>query len=377
MASELSTTLPPVIITNILCRLPAKSVGRFRCVSKDWLSQLSSYKFIKNHESTLNQKHVIFNSLFELSLYTIPFNPHEKIPKKLRYRLWFQHFHGCCNGLVSWSAAFLNENYMLRHIIINPTTKEIARLPVSGDEIIDGISNGKIVYGFGYDSLTDDYKVVTISNIHRDNLVNVDVTMRVHVFDAGVFSNGFLHWLEINDNKHLGNIVAFSLLDEKFNEMTIPKIDFVYDKNCKLIDLGGKFGLFLEQKREVWLMNEYGVNESWTKILLHGFNETRMIFRPMIFGYNGKFMVVGKNRRFIYDVEGSFSENVEISHNFHLIVVGSYVESLVSPQSLQGVTEGTLNLNSGGSTLASVESGDPTSLEDFLQTFLQVVGRLV
>ncbi|XP_071687773.1 F-box protein CPR1-like [Rutidosis leptorrhynchoides] len=316
MASEFRTTLPPSIITNILCRLPAKSVGRFR----------------------------------------------------------------------------------LRHIIFNPTTKEVAGLPESGDEIIDGksgdeiinidsIAEGQIVYGFGYDSLTDDYKVVTISDIHRANLVNVDVTMHVHVYslrantwkgiidtpgnhiytvDAGVFSNGFLHWLEIKENEHLGNIIAFSLSDEKFNEILIPKVDFVYGKNCKLVDLGGKLALFMESKGEVWLMNEYGVNESWTKISLHGFDEMRMFFRPMIFDYDGKIMVVGKKQRFIYDVEGGFSENVEISHNHQLIVLGSYVESLVSLQSSQGLTEGTLNLSSGA-------SGDPTSLDEFLQIILQMV----
>ncbi|XP_071687774.1 F-box protein CPR1-like [Rutidosis leptorrhynchoides] len=293
MASECSNTLPPEMITNILCRLPAKLVSHFRCVSKDWLSQLSSHKFIKNHENTLNQKHILLNSLGELSLFSIPIDYQEKIPTNLCFRLWTVHFHGCCNGLVSGSASFCDEDFILKHYICNPTTKEVVGLPESGHEVIDGVSKGQIVCGFDYVSLTDDYKVVMISDEHKDNLSDANVTMCVHVYSLrantwkgiidtpgnhtygvgpGAFINGFLHWLEINENMYLGNITTFSLSDEKFNKMLLPKVDFVYGRDCKLVGIGGKLGLFLEPKGEVWLMNEYGVNGSWTKILLQGFN---------------------------------------------------------------------------------------------------------
>lgn len=48
--------LPMEALMEILARLPAKSVGRFRCVSRSWCAMLSSAYFIDFHRRHANKK---------------------------------------------------------------------------------------------------------------------------------------------------------------------------------------------------------------------------------------------------------------------------------------------------------------------------------
>ncbi|KAL6585651.1 hypothetical protein OROMI_002295 [Orobanche minor] len=74
-----TVNLPREIITEILLRLPAKSLVRFTCVSKSWLFFISrSYKFAKAHvkiliekNALIHQKKLIFGSRnLPLDMYT-------------------------------------------------------------------------------------------------------------------------------------------------------------------------------------------------------------------------------------------------------------------------------------------------------------------
>ncbi|KAF8660263.1 hypothetical protein HU200_057830 [Digitaria exilis] len=47
--------LPVEVITEILARLPAKSVGRFRCVSRAWCAMLSADYFVDLHLRRANR----------------------------------------------------------------------------------------------------------------------------------------------------------------------------------------------------------------------------------------------------------------------------------------------------------------------------------
>lgn len=347
---------PPEIITNILYRLPAKSLGRFRCVSKSWQAQLSEPQFIKHHQNTLNRNQLICAS-FSSSLYSLPCNQLEENPKKLSSELPHADifiFLGSCNGLVlGFAEDFVNAHSL---VVFNPTTTKFVELPESGYEMVNKLLEIDIMYGFGYDASTDDYKVVTISYF-RYNFMRRPDNMFVHIYSLrnntwkcgidspydhshgrslhGVFVNGFLHWIANKGSNRVPVIVAFNLADETFGEVPLPNLDCHVDimskSSCKLVAFGEKLGLFMEDS--VWLMNEYGVRESWSEILIHGLHEIPMIERK-IFYEDGKLLLVSSGLIWIYDVEeGSFCRTIDISRNVTgLKVKGGYVESLVSPK---------------------------------------------
>lgn len=50
-----ATPLPKEMLTEILARLPAKSAGRFRCVSPEWAALLSSAHFVDLHARRANR----------------------------------------------------------------------------------------------------------------------------------------------------------------------------------------------------------------------------------------------------------------------------------------------------------------------------------
>lgn len=356
MSSESSIRIPPEVITDILYRLPGKSLGRFRCVSKDWLSLISDPQFIKTHQSTHNRNHLIFISNDHL-LYSLPFHHHEAVlrPEKLRFESHHVKFtpYGSCNGLVLVSAR--NSDGVHSLVVLNPTTREIVELAESNNEVISNSSEIEIMYGFGYDSLTDDYKVVTISYFHNYYLIPPD-SMYVHVYSlrtntwrwvtdspydfsygrfvSGVFVDGFLHWIAKKGSDLLPVIVAFSLADETFSEVPSPNLhnnlDFMSRIVWKLTVLGGKLAIFLEG--EVWLMNQYGVRESWTKISIHGFNGIPLI-ELMFYDEKGKILLASGDLVLIYDVEARTLRSLNTYQNLKgLRVCGTYVESLVSPK---------------------------------------------
>lgn len=351
--------IPPEIITEILYHLPVKSLGRFRCVSKGFKSLLSQSTFIKTHQNTFNHKHFILDSDHH-SLYSIPFHYQEekKDEEEEAVHTPFEFcleldphadmftFHGSCNGLVLLSAHDEDGGHTL--IVLNPVTIEFVTLPKSGFDIVDDMKEIDIVFGFGYDSTNDDYKVVTISFFEEE--VDMD-GVHVHVYSLktntwrwvcdfsydhtygksypGVFVNEFLHWIAIRGSDDLGVIVAFSLENENFSEVALPKcfndVDIITKNDVKL-DFGEKLVLFMEGK--VWLMNEYGVPESWMKIELIGFNVVPKD-QPMIFYENGEILVVTNNQMLMYDIEGCLCGWLDTND---FVVRGICVESLVSPK---------------------------------------------
>ncbi|XP_071705144.1 F-box/kelch-repeat protein At3g06240-like [Rutidosis leptorrhynchoides] len=354
-ASACSITIPPEIITEIMYHVPAKSVGRFRCVSKDWLSQLSSLQFIKNHHKTLNRNHLIYVSpadYFSSSeLFTL--DHHGKTPKKCDLNARSITIHGSCNGLVLVS--IMDKVGDDRVLVLNPTTKELKTLPKCiRYELIKDIKKKHIRYGFGYDSLTDDYKFVTFNPQTRSTNINIyspksnNTCARVgnflkdysYIVDSpGVYVNGFLHWLAKKRSDGLGVILAFNLVSENFKELASPDVDIVDDVDnvddidivdnsqcCKLVGINGKLAIVVRNEGQVWLMNEYGVKESWTDILNDGNHEFRTLLRTMISnkksGYLEEFA----------DTEGRrYSENVDFCRALLLINHVGFTESLVSP----------------------------------------------
>lgn len=212
---------------------------------------------------------------------------------------------GCCNGLLAYLHQCEDDV-----ILWNPSTKKhfvppTAPLRFQGD----GFHWCEyIAFGLGYDSVTDDYKIVRNAQFYQ-NVREDEFDSRVQVFSLktsfwrrtrdcpfyfknrrteGVLASESLHWLACkkpkSDAKDL--IAAFSLGTEEFKEVDQPGYS---DKGKELYKyvavLGGCLSILVhyndaegeerfngskDSHVDMWIMKEYGVKESWTKLFTLG-----------------------------------------------------------------------------------------------------------
>uniref|UniRef100_A0A803LLA9 F-box domain-containing protein n=1 Tax=Chenopodium quinoa TaxID=63459 RepID=A0A803LLA9_CHEQI len=279
--------LPTPLITIILSKLPVKSLLRFRCVAKSWRSLIDEQYFINLHlkNSLQNPTHqtLLINDIFlyggspnstdkDPFLYSVDYpslNRATLINCPFDCNSFETEIAGSCNGLLCLAdgiAAF----------IWNPATRKYRVLPVSPVEIPGFKELNRAVYGFGYDKLNDDYKLVRVIQMFADN--SDDHVSEVKLYSlksnswkkvgeysnkyyignsnisGGVYLNGCLHWFYVRKPVSDGVIVLVAF------DIGTEKIQGVID-GCLMVRVA-----YRRVRTDVWIMKEYGVKESWTKL---------------------------------------------------------------------------------------------------------------
>ncbi|CAN1844469.1 F-box protein CPR1 [Linum perenne] len=154
----MSDYIPTEILTNILERITGvEDLVRCRRVSKRWLSIIDSPDFIQRHLHRSSQFPLTANSklgLFvQIGQSCVLYRP-ENTPRR-RY-LGSVNLIGTCNGLICFQV-----NSEPKPQILNPSTGErryfntFSSRQIGSDPLLNK-------YGFGYDQLSDDYKLVVI-----------------------------------------------------------------------------------------------------------------------------------------------------------------------------------------------------------------------
>jgi F-box interacting protein len=215
-----STTTTPSddTLVEIFSRLPSKSVGRFRCLSRSWAARLKSASFVDLHLQQANNR--LMPKLFS----TIDGPDKRWIAAEVLTKP--------CRGLVLLHRPLNNGHY-----VCNPSTGQLLRLP--DDERRDGMS-----YGLGYSPATMEYKVVRLFVSCMSALIRCDVftldtsahwrrSLVAHekplsgsptVRSPAVFCDGYLHF--VLHQRDLGgtgtSIVAFNVVDETLVFLTVP-----------------------------------------------------------------------------------------------------------------------------------------------------------
>ncbi|CAI9107945.1 OLC1v1007431C1 [Oldenlandia corymbosa var. corymbosa] len=173
--------LPEDLVREILARLPAKSLLWFRCVSKQWKALIGSQYFVnlqlKSSKIRARDNPQILLMINDdrsgsspSFLIVNPDSPPQKMrPTHLKVHPFSQGrhsvvngIHGCCNGLVCLSSLHAGPI-----VLWNPAIRKRWVLPVL---VLDDTCNHPPIpthyttnkYGFGYDDIRDDYKVVRI-----------------------------------------------------------------------------------------------------------------------------------------------------------------------------------------------------------------------
>ncbi|KAH7574818.1 hypothetical protein ACOSP7_005906 [Xanthoceras sorbifolium] len=175
-------------------------------------------------------------------------------------------------------------------VIWNPSLQEYKVIPMSSSTFSSSSSDD--IFGIGYDSVTDDYKIVRFPSIHCDsehsprNRIEVfslkktnswktiqdsrgghgDFPYLVLQHSRAITVNGRPHWNEDT------NILYFDASQECLGEMSWPETTGMGTGLVieSLQQLRGWLGVHMSEMwshHELWIMKEYGVKESWTRLL--------------------------------------------------------------------------------------------------------------
>lgn len=151
------------LLTQILLSLPARSVVRFKCISKHWLSLISNPKFFRHHTLQNSKISAFFSSKTEEESFTyiplgnheIPsgFNPFKTLNKSVQDGSKLKIIQSC-NGLFlcvhqsSWQRFFCGKHDLV--YVVNPTTNKFLALSVP---IVEKIEDPLVFvrYGLAFD----------------------------------------------------------------------------------------------------------------------------------------------------------------------------------------------------------------------------------
>ncbi|CAL1352151.1 unnamed protein product [Linum trigynum] len=367
-----SSRIPHDVVTDIFRQLPAEALLRFRALSKPICDLIDSYDFIHLHLSySLRTKSHHSLILRDWHLYTVDFDSLDAAVD-LDHPLSVgggTEAVGSVNGLV----ALRNSERDLA--IYNIATRKVRKLPVSEVEPPGGqhLRTGYVFYGFGYDSLNDDYKLVRMATFVGDenanDTYNYDYEVKVYSFRSnswkkimdvpyyirflhkplhqvlhrrgyGVLVGSALHWV-LPQRALLGlknYIVSFDFVAEKFDEVPQPEYenkDLSYQVDVGVLE--GNLCVMCNYEHvcvDLWVMKEYGVKESWSRLfsVQKIRNTTAFGFlRPLIYAKDGNELLLEVNdeKLFWYDSKTGKARSVRILDGPRSFGALMYVGSLI------------------------------------------------
>ncbi|XP_050264254.1 F-box protein CPR1-like [Quercus robur] len=295
--------LPVEIITEILSRLPVKSLLRFLCVSKSWYALIKHPDFIKlhlhrsietNRDRTLilekvtdGLPHYCYSVHFPIENH---FDKAFKLYQPLYRRGKLVSILDCCHSLVCIHHFTLEIHHCTNEIAIwNPLIRKYRILPPEPMSKPSGFNFSKYnEIAFGYDLCNDDYKVLRVIAFYNRGQPLKEFEVKVYslrwhswrkieeqwpkkectVSSNSVSLNGVLHWSIAEDTPYDMDIplgveclLAFDLAIEKFLVFKTPVqrevelgtcLEVLKGQLCFIVtpDLGAEI--------DVWLMKEYG-----------------------------------------------------------------------------------------------------------------------
>ncbi|KAI3725844.1 hypothetical protein L1987_65640 [Smallanthus sonchifolius] len=124
-------------------------------------------------------------------------------------------------------------------------------------------------------------------------------------------------------------------INEELNEIELP--GSIANDNAvfnELVDLGGKLGLFGNGVgNDLWVMEEYGVGESWTRVCIDGVEIDPVKAVCLVEGSDEDVVLGNEVGAFVYNVDERRCRDVRIVGGPSGFAIGGvYVESLESPK---------------------------------------------
>lgn len=301
------------LLTQILLNLPVKSLFRFKCVSKKWMSIISSPYFSIIH--TRRNPNPISSTLLMLknkSMILLSLGNHENNPEADHRIPSFDFFNitsdtimkilGTCNGLMlshMGSASNENEYY---YCVSNITTKQYKKIPPPGKIMNKPILGVNLAFD---PSNSPHFKIVCVGQSFKldDRICQLEIyssetgswrlwngsfTYPFHfleIFDRGVFFNGAIHWLCPR-----GDCFYFVLEDETMKVLQTPPMhrDVYTTKRLRFLGKSGKYLHLVDFEANLFhnppmVIYEMGMDYSgWVLKYRINLNELGLVFPDMI-----------------------------------------------------------------------------------------------
>ncbi|XP_074310468.1 F-box protein CPR1-like isoform X2 [Silene latifolia] len=293
------------LIIEILSWLPVKCLLQYKSVCKSWHAIISSPDFISKHLNNYYRRNNdddhgggVFLAQYNLDTYYLQsfVMVVDETPRVLAHEdmvdmpMYSSHICGPCDGLY-----YLYHYFDGKRGLWNPAINELRVLPplvTKSDSLINPDNRAGEVYGFGFDSLSTDYKVVVIKRYwsrtieRRSNEIPQSVnvyslkndcwkycgdlgryyelcyseTNRWYNFVSGC---GCCYWMEsdyeYDYNKTCDAIICFNLATDGFEEINLPNYEQPASSKCLGIydDSLGFLSVHRETNRfEVWTLKE-------------------------------------------------------------------------------------------------------------------------
>lgn len=358
----MSDYIPTDTWAMALSRLPVKTLLQVRSVSKTFRDLIDSPHFVKLHLQYSIKTKSNFQILVVSSnrgVYGIDFDTFETAIRLSCPKVWVDgtEYVGSCNGIV------MLYNGRDEFTLWNIATRRYIDVSIPAIHVSD--HNYSFIFGFGFDCVNEDYKVVKLlqnyhfsgRNKNDEFLKEVEVYSlksnswtRVQDFPVDVrsiprhatFVSGVLHWISYGE---MSSIVAFDLQTEEFRILPAP--EYKYPVQMVIGSLEGHLWVncFLNRSdrrfcdpmpiADTWIMEEYGVQESWTKLVpaTGPLNDQQ----PVIYSKCGTYILLDKYGAFF-----SYNLLMQEYHNIFVSGLPIYYNSDVCVQSL-------VHLNGGAS----------------------------
>ncbi|XP_020216448.1 F-box/kelch-repeat protein At3g06240 [Cajanus cajan] len=318
VSEQFRNRIPDDLTFSIMGKLPLKSIKRFGCVCKSWVSLLENPNFMTIFRNNFLSNH---RSYYDDTVLLLCQSLNTNITETHHENLFLLSGEKFQNRVkLDWPNLFQEQNLANSHIDIlghasingilcvnnrystiglwNPTTEELKIIPPSPNKFVPS----NLVYsadpcGFGYDRDTDDYKVISHvqfllfddndnwnrENEHRNPLweiyslrsnswKNLEIDVDVPLSDRVdyLYLDGMCHW------QGGDYLVSFDLSNEVFFTTPIPleipsdRIRYEYDVTLVLLNVSvALISHFMYCSTfNISILGEVGVKESWTKLFI-------------------------------------------------------------------------------------------------------------
>ncbi|EOA14347.1 hypothetical protein CARUB_v10027527mg [Capsella rubella] len=277
--------IPMDLLIGILTRLPAKSLMRFKCVSKQWSSLIRCRYFSNCYDLTVASKPRLYIGFVGeagdsalLSFSSSSSSSAESFDLETTILgVGGQYMDVTLRGLILYTVC-------AKACIYNPTTRQSVTLPAVNHSIFaeEGLRKS-IRYFLGHDPVLDQYKVVCTVVVFSKDFERITSEHWVFVLEAGgswkriefdqhhhrpgitgPCINGVIYYLASTSTYKRRIVYSFDVRSEEFNMIRVPDVLYEFGEWVEVKEYCGKPAIinytdFLEKGLlDLWILEDAG-----------------------------------------------------------------------------------------------------------------------